>query len=681
MRPPLRQLRPHRPPHCLASRSVSHTPARHATEASVAGTSDPSLPGLKKSQSQRLEHAPTITTLHTARQLFPRIIAPGSQELSFWKDVLSRIAEELAATSASTIRNISVVVYPVDELASTDARALVSALLEDPFADEAQAETVKNRWNDRNQHLRLDIEYGTKEDSSNPCLLLQSSFLTSLPLPLRVTELPPSRSADDLRTLNVTDIPIVVINPVSTSLRDLLDAKSSLLPFPLPPHTLVVLSTASPTCLSSSAFPNSITAGPNTPHILPLDPSRALTALDAFRASPSSPLHIQRYQDDMIASNLPALRTMLSAPVDFRAHKAKALLQACTSVLNTSLEDAKSEVADARATIHALLGEAVGAREAALDDVFGVKPPESEAVVYTSPNLRDPVRDVNAEDKVRLGFQRVGAVLQPYIHGPGLSWWSVLWRADEVGWGVRGTLRSAWCELDRTLLPSLSKLPVAQAQLTHFTYSRLPAPPSPLASQVLRNSVDQLVAAPDYTVRPMELLAPLNRRRTMLEGVVTDTLERAAQGLIARVFGSASAGVGAGGAWIAWQEGAAWLVGSAGDAAVSATQLAEAVGTGTGLGLLVAVSGIRWAVGKWERARRDWWLSWKRVADGAERDMKASLEEVLEKKVMLVPVRASAGLEDIVGKRSAEVDRLCAEVKKTEEAIRALKPSPAKQTV
>ncbi|TFY66690.1 hypothetical protein EVG20_g4398 [Dentipellis fragilis] len=612
MRPPLRQLRPHRPPHYFTSRSVSNTPARHATEASVAGTPGPPPPGHTKSQSQRLEHAPAITTLHTARQLLPRIIAPGSQELAFWKDVLSRTAEELAGTSASKARNISVVVYPVDDLASADARALVSALLEDPFADKAQAETVKNRWKDRDQHSQLDIEYETKEDPSNPSLLLQSSFLTSLPLPLRVTELSLSRSTDDLRTLSIADIPIVVVNPVSTSLRDLLEAKSSLLPFPLPPHTLVVLSTASPTSISSSAFPNSITAGPNTPHILPLDPSRALTALDAFRASPSSPLHIQRYQDDMIASNLPALRTVLSAPVDFRAHKAKALLQAYTSVLNTSLEDAKSEVANARATIHSLLGEAVGAREAALDDVFGVIPSESEAVVHASLNLRDPVRDVN-EDKVRVGFQRVGAVLKPYIHGSGLSWWSVLWRADEVGWGTTLFVRRS--------------------------YSR-----------------------------------PSNRRRAMLEGVVTDTLERAAQGLIARVFGSASAGVGVGGAWIAWQEGAAWLVGSAGDAAVSAAQMAEAVGTGTGLGLLVAVSGIRWAVGKWEHARRDWWMSWKRVADGAERDMRTSLEEALEKKVVIVPVRASEGLEDIVGKRSAEVDSLCAEVKVIEEAVRALEP-------
>ena len=44
-----------------------------------------------------------------------------------------------------------------------------------------------------------------------------------------------------------------------------------------------------------------------------------------------------------------------------------------------------------------------------------------------------------------------------------------------------------------------------------------------------------------------------------------------------------------------------------------------------GLGLLTASVGVRWAVGRWERAKRRWWKDWDRVGQGLERDLKVSL--------------------------------------------------------
>lgn len=39
------------------------------------------------------------------------------------------------------------------------------------------------------------------------------------------------------------------------------------------------------------------------------------------------------------------------------------------------------------------------------------------------------------------------------------------------------------------------------------------------------------------------------------------------------------------------------------------------------VGTLSAVGGVRWCVGRWERAKRKWWESWERVDLGLERDL------------------------------------------------------------
>lgn len=61
-----------------------------------------------------------------------------------------------------------------------------------------------------------------------------------------------------------------------------------------------------------------------------------------------------------------------------------------------------------------------------------------------------------------------------------------------------------------------------------------------------------------------------------------------------------------------------WLTGSGegllGIVAVDAT-------TSIGLGMLTAVAGIRWGVGRWEKAKKMWWADWNRIGEGLERDL------------------------------------------------------------
>lgn len=79
------------------------------------------------------------------------------------------------------------------------------------------------------------------------------------------------------------------------------------------------------------------------------------------------------------------------------------------------------------------------------------------------------------------------------------------------------------------------------------------------------------------------------------------------------VFGGMFGGVG-----VAW-----WL--AFGGNALSIGTGSEA-GTALGAGALVAVASIRWAVGKWERAKRKWIEDADRVGEGLKRDLKVSFD-------------------------------------------------------
>ena len=47
--------------------------------------------------------------------------------------------------------------------------------------------------------------------------------------------------------------------------------------------------------------------------------------------------------------------------------------------------------------------------------------------------------------------------------------------------------------------------------------------------------------------------------------------------------------------------------------------------TALGVGMLSAAVGLRWAVGRWEKAKRQWWKNWDRIGQGLERDLKVSM--------------------------------------------------------
>jgi hypothetical protein len=112
-------------------------------------------------------------------------------------------------------------------------------------------------------------------------------------------------------------------------------------------------------------------------------------------------------------------------------------------------------------------------------------------------------------------------------------------------------------------------------------------------------------------------------------------------------------------------------------------QVGEVLGAGM---LLGAAAGFRWAIGRWDNMRKTWRADWNRVKEAAERDveviivsflswdvivdgftvdaLQATLDQALEKQVLIVPTRAAEGIEGIVTKRKDEIERLRLDVDK-----------------
>lgn len=210
--------------------------------------------------------------------------------------------------------------------------------------------------------------------------------------------------------------------------------------------------------------------------------------------------------------------------------------------------------------------------------------------------------------------------------------------------------------------------------------SRSFLPSSPFHSPVLHNTLERIASAPTYPLSAAALTAPLHARQSQL-GFPTERLHASAQRAVITMSGSVLGGFGI--AWAGW----ASELGLAGGF-ISVGMGAE---TAMGVGMLGAAVGVRWAVSRWDSARRRWWKDWDRVGEGLERDLKvghmavflavlslltsmlcgfqAALTRTMDQHVVLVPETACSGLEELVAKRQAEVQELKEEVQTLEAEV------------
>ncbi len=159
----------------------------------------------------------------------------------------------------------------------------------------------------------------------------------------------------------------------------------------------------------------------------------------------------------------------------------------------------------------------------------------------------------------------------------------------------------------------------------------------------------------------------------------TNMLHTAAQRVALGMGGSVLSGIGI--AWAGWAE----QIGILGGALGTGMHTETAVGTG----MLLTAIGVRWMVGRWEKAKKRWWRDWDRVGQGLERDLQVekisminsylvfvdtyfpqlSFRGVFTKQVAVVPTAACEGLRDLADKRKEEIDALTEELNQLENDV------------
>jgi hypothetical protein len=441
-----------------------------------------------------------------------------------------------------------------------------------------------------------------------------------MPLPVRLIELRPTRelSQDNLRLLYTAHIPVILLNPLTTPLTTLssyssLNPKAAILPYPLPPHALLLITSPSPISTSSSIPPTGFELGVSPNRVFFVDPNRALSSSLALRTNAQDVLHVQRYSDDALASGLSMLKRELQS-VPTSVQKGDALVSAAVGVLRNSLDGVEAELREAAALVRTIRNETSHESADARRAVFGSVAPERVSLDNRTPARIHPpgsstptkaettattTSQSQSNNKVRAAMARADDIVLPVLDN--MTWWRVLWAPDEVGWRMRQAVRDAWVgSIASSLLPALATLPSTQSSQSSRALSRTSALPQTLRSPVLLNALNQLTHAPSFTLEPRALLRPLEHRLLeRLDVGPTTALARAAQVLFLRVAGSV--GVGAVSGVLMFMQ-----------------QVGEVLGAGM---LLGAAAGFRWAIGRWDKMRKMWRADWVRVKGAAERDV------------------------------------------------------------
>lgn len=597
--------------------------------------------------------------------------------VSLWRDVLSDTFENL---STGAERPARVVVYSMDEWSGADD--LVTALLDEPLSsDQTQENVLRTRWQNAGSKTGLTISTNPANPSPSS-VRLSSSYLRQFSVPLEITELRAQGSPQTLPSaLFKADVPIIVFNPLTTSL-------SSLRHLTFPSHTLFIASSNPHLNDNSSIVTQLLSELPQfsnstPPRILFIDPSRALSAIQAFRSNPTSALAIQQYQDNFTGSGISLLTNTIRSVVDSGKATASpaAYLRNRTAIIQ--LHDA----------LRAFYSTAEGVQKS-LDDIrqgvsqLTCKVEEAKVrvpndILHSSSSAGQPGKKRGEGDKeqdivgesLRLASKEMKNVLER------LTWWKTIWKVDEVSGIVGGAVDRVWCkDLEQKLILQTGRLLSLQQEITTsaFLLVQTQTPPSPsprfsstqhalFTANILKNTLSQLTSSPTtYALTPSTLTLPTTKRKHQLLAYPTTRLHLKAQRLVLGMSSGIAASSGF--TWAGWMGHLSQSVAAATHANETTAHVGSAIWstvgmgmdpvTGIGVGLLGVVGSLRWVVGKWEKEKRKWWSDWERIGKGLERDLKATVDTVMKDQVIVVADAACKGLQDLCEKRQEEVDEI-----------------------
>lgn len=632
---PSRVCRPHH-----KYRSVSQVPSKnHVT---VEHSTSPNLSNV------RTDHTRTLALLRKTIDFLPRasqIIAGQGQlnSLDFWRELLESTKAELSSgpTAASPKARISV--CGIGE--SSGAKELVTALLDDPFSDPAYSDILRNRWKDRPNVIMVEHGPSTILENHSEVAKLNSpsTWLLQYPYDIQLLEFPTfdSMSEGDIRATKLlwnSDILILVCDPLLVPIVSLVARTRRLLNRP---DTILAFTSSVPSEYRRSQVSKELSdLGCEPGRILFLDPVQALRATTGLQTNSDFSLAVERYQNASLNSHISSLGVAVGELLGGRESTdvSSSTLRTRTALIQiqSALDDGgecvactAERVSQVFAGLAKLRSQVAGARERAEKEVLGGS---------------NDVELVLAQ-----GANRMKAMLGS------LSFWNMVWMVDEIEAVVSATVRLEWCkELEDELILQTGRLSCAQDQLWRSTSDFLstlvpPSPYSSLHSPLLHNQLQQLASAPSYALTSAKLTFPVHDRRAQLIKYSASRLHQEAQSAVVGAF------VGIlGGAGVSW-----WL--AIGSNVLSFGPGAE-IASAVGVGAIVAISSIRWAVGKWERAKRKWMQDLERVSDGTKRDLKTSLRRTIDQNVVIIAETACGRLEELAAKRQEEVGAVDADL-------------------
>ncbi|KAK7020562.1 hypothetical protein R3P38DRAFT_2712577 [Favolaschia claudopus] len=561
------------------------------------------LPKLKPAPANE-----TLELLDATAALVPQALASNPPQLSLWNDVLSAVNSDLRSYHPRPAR---LVVYGTE---ASGARDVVTALLEQPFASDAQqAESLRQRWAKQpSEQTNLTIEHGSP--AFDDSLRLPLAYLDQFPVPLQVIE------GTDPALLQTADIPVIV-----TRLEDLHN-----LPITRP-DTIVIVNIEDENPFPPRASTSSSPVAPTK--YLFVSPSQALSALDVVRDSSASEA-IQRYQTAFLASRMPtvsqtlhtALASLQNVSV-LRHRTALAQIRGALAACRSSIEEARLQLDRIAADISKLDALAEEERVKVQLDVFGS--PQNHAVDRA-------LADATTMMKLKIDHMR---------------WRRSISSIDELSSYLTYTVSRVWClGLEKELVFHSGRLANMQRAFTARAFELLaPSNTGALHSPVLQNSLRQLTSAPTFPVSPTTLTTPLSKRSQMILDAPTSRLHVSAQRSLFGLIGTTAAG-----SIISWAGYIGYMINMDGIFGSLILEPATAVATG----ILITVSGVHWSTSKWNKARKRWWDDFTRVAGGVKQDITDTLDQVMENQVLLVARTGCTELSQRVTERKTELEML-----------------------
>lgn len=222
-----------------------------------------------------------------------------------------------------------------------------------------------------------------------------------------------------------SDVPVIVCNPVTTSIAKLY----SELPLSLQHENAILVVVCSPESIST--FADAVSKHlPKSLSVVFADPSRALGAIRILNTEPRSSVAVQRYQDDYAASGISKFTAALTQRLSIVSSGGVGALYALS---------AKEQVKASLSTCHATLktaDEEVGAVMCSSIDL-------TCSVAELKERIEAEVLGVSSANEVQRALDRAKVEVKAVLDH--LTWWRCIWRVDDIGETVKAAIDKAWC--------------------------------------------------------------------------------------------------------------------------------------------------------------------------------------------------------------------------------------------